>query len=43
MEGVNVNRLLTPLEEINAPQIDMADLGDLEGTLALLRDTGILP
>ena len=43
VEGVNVNRLLTPLEEINAPQIDMADLGDLEGTLALLRDTGILP
>ena len=43
IEGVNVNRLLTPLEEINAPQIDMADLGDLEGTLDLLRDTGILP
>ena len=43
VEGVNVNRLLTPLDEISTPQIDMADLGDLEGTLALLRDTGILP
>ena len=43
VEGVNVNRLLTPLDKINAPQIDMADLGDLEGTLAMLRDTGILP
>ena len=43
VEGVNVNRLLTPLDEINAPQVDMADLGDLEGTLDLLRDTGILP
>ena len=43
IEGVNVNRLLTPLDEINAPQIDMADLGDLEGTLDLLRDTGVLP
>ena len=43
VEGVNVNRLLTPLDEINAPQIDMADLGDLEGTVDLLRDTGILP
>ncbi len=43
VEGVNVNRLLPPLDEINAPQIDMADLGDLEGTVDLLRDTGILP
>ena len=43
IEGVNVNRLLTPLDEINAPQVDMADLGDIEGTLDLLRDTGILP
>ncbi len=43
VEGITVNRLLTPLDEINAPQIDMADLGDFEGTLDLLRDTGILP
>ena len=43
VEGVNVNRLLTPLDAINAPEVDMADLGDLEGTLDLLRDTGVLP
>ena len=43
VDGVNVTRLLTPLEEINAPHIDMADLGDLEGTIDLLRETGILP
>ncbi len=43
VEGVNLNRLLTPLDAINAPEVDMADLGDLEGTLDLLRDTGVLP
>lgn len=43
VEGVNVNRLLTPLADINAPEVDMADLGDLEGTVDLLRETGILP
>ena len=43
VEGVAVDWLLTPLDEINAPQVDMADLGDIEGTLDLLRDTGILP
>ncbi len=43
VEGVNVNRLLTPLADINAPAVDMADLGDLEGTVDLIRDTGILP
>ncbi len=43
VEGADVNRLLTPLTEINAPHIDMADLGDIEATLDLLRDTGALP
>jgi iron(III) transport system substrate-binding protein len=43
IKGVVINPLLTPLEEINAPDIDMADLDDLEGTLALLREVGILP
>jgi iron(III) transport system substrate-binding protein len=42
VEGVNTHRLLTPLEEINKPQIDMADLEDLEGTQAMLRDLGII-
>jgi iron(III) transport system substrate-binding protein len=33
---------LTPLSEIQAPEIDLADLADLEGTLALLTEVGIL-
>lgn len=43
VEGVKVNRLLTPLEEIARPDIALADLADLEGTTAILRDLGALP
>ena len=43
VEGVATHPLLTPLAEIAAPDIDMASLGDLEGTLDLLRDVGALP
>ena len=43
VEGVATNRLLTPIEDINAPDIDMATLGDLQGTLALLREVGVIP
>lgn len=43
VEGVNVNRLLTPLDEIKRPDIALADLADLEGTTAVLRDLGALP
>ena len=42
VDGVNTNRLLTPLDEINNPDIDMASLEDLAGTQMLLRDLGIL-
>ena len=42
VDGVNTNRILTPLEEINNPDIDMASLDDLAGTQILLRDLGIL-
>ena len=42
VEGVNTNRLLTPLDDINNPDIDMASLDDLAGTQAMLRDIGIL-
>ena len=42
VDGVNTNRLLTPLEEINNPKIDMASLGDIRGTPSLLRELGIL-
>ncbi|GAB4534545.1 MAG: iron ABC transporter substrate-binding protein [Anaerolineae bacterium] len=41
--GVATQRELPPLASLNAIQVDPADLADLEGTLALLRDTGVLP
>ncbi|MCY4581322.1 MAG: iron ABC transporter substrate-binding protein [Chloroflexi bacterium] len=43
VEGVNINRLLTPLDEIARPDIALADLSDLEGTTAILRDLHALP
>ena len=43
VDGVNVNRLLTPLDEIARPDIALADLSDLEGTTTILRDLGALP
>ena len=42
VDGVRTDRILTPLDEINNPIIDMAELEDLSGTQALLRDIGIL-
>ena len=42
VDGVTTNRLLTPLDEINKPSIDMASLADLKGTQSLLRELGIL-
>ncbi|MDA1347858.1 MAG: iron ABC transporter substrate-binding protein [Chloroflexi bacterium] len=43
IDGVNISRLLAPLEKINSPAVDPADLDDLKGTQALLRDVGIIP
>ena len=42
IEGIETNSLLTPLDELNNPNIDMASLDDLAGTQAMLRDLGIL-
>ena len=42
VDGVKTNRILTPLDEINNPDIDMVSLDDLAGTQILLRDLGIL-
>ncbi len=33
---------LIPLDEIPSPKVDLAKLGDLQGTLRLMRDTGAL-
>lgn len=43
LEGVVTDRLLTPLEDINAPEIALSDLADLAGTQLLLQDAGVLP
>jgi iron(III) transport system substrate-binding protein len=40
--GVAPAKELTPLDEIPSPDIDLANLGDLEGTLELMRETGAL-
>ena len=40
--GVPINEELVPLSEIQTPNIDLSDLDDLEGTLELLRETGVL-
>ncbi len=43
VEGVTIHRLLTPLEEIAKPDIDMVALEDIKGTQDMLRDLGTLP
>jgi iron(III) transport system substrate-binding protein len=42
IEGVPVDERLTPLEDIESPDLDLSDLADLEGTLRLLQETGVL-
>jgi|GEM_PF-39879 len=39
---VTLNPLLRPLSQIQTPNIDLSDLEDLEGTLLLLQELGIL-
>ena len=43
VEGVSIHRDLQPLNELNAPSVDLADLADLRGTVALLSEVGALP
>ncbi len=40
--SVQTNPLLVPLDDINAPNLDLSDLADLEGTLELLQKVGAL-
>ena len=42
VEGVEADPNLPPLAEIGTPEIDLSDLSDLEGTLELLQELGIL-
>ena len=40
--GVETNPDLVPLDEIETPDIDLSDLDDLEGTLELMTEVGVL-
>jgi iron(III) transport system substrate-binding protein len=42
IKGVQPAKELTPIKDIPAPDIDLAKLGDLQGTLKLMRETGAL-
>ena len=42
IEGVPTAEGLTPLADVQGPDIDLSDLDDLEGTLALLAEVGLL-
>ncbi len=42
VEGVEINEQLVPLDEIETPDVDLSDLTDLQGTLELLQETGVL-
>ncbi|NQW23398.1 MAG: iron ABC transporter substrate-binding protein [SAR202 cluster bacterium] len=41
--GIPVAKGVTPLSEVNNPDLSSADLADLEGTQTLLREAGIIP
>ncbi len=43
VEGVKTHRLLPPIDTLNGPDIDLSSLSDLQGTDALLRETGVIP
>lgn len=43
VEGVAGPEGLTPIEELNAAEVDLTDLADLQGTTQLLNDVGVLP
>jgi iron(III) transport system substrate-binding protein len=40
--GVPVNPDLVPLDDIQTPDVDLSNLADLEGTLEMLTDVGLL-
>lgn len=42
IDGVEADAELPSLESIGTPEIDLSDLSDLEGTLELLQEAGIL-
>lgn len=43
VEGVVTDPSLLPLADLNAANINVTDLADLQGTVKLLQETGVLP
>lgn len=43
VEGVAAPAELTPIEELNAAAITVTDLADVQGTIKLLQEVGVLP
>jgi iron(III) transport system substrate-binding protein len=43
LPSVETSHDIVPIDELQPPDIDLSNLTDLEGTLNLLRDTGVLP
>lgn len=43
IEDIDVIEGLIPLDELQPPDLDLGDLDDLEGTLELMSETGVLP
>ncbi|MEZ4554015.1 MAG: iron ABC transporter substrate-binding protein [Dehalococcoidia bacterium] len=41
--GVSTDTGLPPISEMEPPELDLSDLNDLQGSLDLMRETGILP
>lgn len=42
IDGIAINERLTPLSEIEAPQLDLSDLNDLQTSLQLIEESGAL-
>jgi len=42
VDGIGADERLRPLAEIDAPDIDLSDLADLQGTLDLMQEVGVL-
>jgi iron(III) transport system substrate-binding protein len=43
VDGVSPDPGLPPLADMHPPEIDLSDLTDLEGSLKMMQETGILP
>lgn len=43
VDGVESPAGLTPIEKLNRASISLSDLTDMQGTVGLLQDVGVLP